>query len=139
MIFKDKGILKAMWAGMFILCALLGFVPSPQGANKWLLLVFGILFFVPPALLLWQCKVTGYRKDLILIRNLSIISLAATLVLLIVNMLSMLASEKMGDAVYFLLTIVSVPMICCQFWYVSLFLWASLLWTAILALKDIKK
>ncbi len=139
MIFKDKGILKALWAGMFFLCALLGFVPSPEGANKWLLMAFGILFFLPPALLIYQSCRTADRKTLLLIRNLSIASLGSTLVFLVANMLSLLTSEAVGNALHTILSIVSTPMVCCQYWVISLFLWAALLWTSLHFLKNTPK
>lgn len=139
MIFKDKGILKALWAGMFLLCALLGFVPQPEGANKWLLLGFGILFFVPPGLLLYQCRKSADLENLRLVRNLSIVSLGVTVALLVANILSMLAPQTVGDALYYILVVVSTPMVCCQYWVVSLFLWAALLWCSLFFTKELKK
>lgn len=139
MIFKDKGILKALWVGMFILCALLGFVPQATGANKWLLLTFGVLFFLPPALLFYQGYKTKDQKLLRLIRKISIISLVSTVVLLVINMLSMLAPEAAGNVLHFLLAIFSTPMFCCQYWFVSLSGWAILLWCTIVFLREMKK
>lgn len=139
MIFKDKGILKAMWAGMFFLCALLGLVPEPEGANRWLLLCFSLLFFVPPGLLLWQCKKTADRKNSLWVRNIAIISLAATVVLLAANLLSVLLPESVGEVLYYALVVVSAPMVCGQYWVISLFLWAVLLWCSIFLLKNLKK
>lgn len=139
MIFKDKGILKAIWTGMFLLCALMGFVPQQEGANKILLLVIGLLFFLPPALLVYQCYRTRDRKQLKLVRNLAIVSLSATLSLLVLGMLSMLLPQAVGDALHYILIIVSTPMVCCQYWIVSLFLWAALLWTSLFFLKKAPK
>lgn len=139
MIFKDKSILKALWAGMFILCALLGFVPEQEGANRWLLAFLGLLFFVPPALLLFNAFRDRDRKSLLLVRNLSLISLAATVVLLVCNLLSLLLPEALGDGLYYLLVVVSVPMVCCQYWIISLFLWAMLLWCSLFFLKKAGK
>ena len=139
MIFKDKSILKALWAGMFLLCMLLGFVPEPTGANHWLLLGFGILFFLPPALLLFQGWKQRDRKLLKQLCRLSLISLSVTLVLIVANMLSLLASEAVGNFLYFLLVVCSTPMICCQYWFVSLAAWAILLWCSFIFLRDMKK
>ena len=139
MIFKVKGILKGLWAGMFLLCALLGFVPQPTGGNKWLLMIFGILFFLPPALLLYQCRKTRDYKQLGLICKIAILSLSITLALLVANILSMLAHRAVGDVLYFCLVVASAPMICCQYWFVSLFGWAILLWCAIIFLQEGKK
>ena len=139
MIFKDKTILKALWAGMFFLCALLGFVPQPEGANRWLLFGFSLLFFLPPALLLWQGKVTRDRKLLKLMRNLSIFSLSGTLLLLLGNFLSILVPESVGNALYYLLIVISTPMGCCGYYFLSLFLWAILLWCSLFFLQECKK
>lgn len=139
MIMKDKGILKSLWLGMFILSALLGFVPSPEGANKYFLAVLGTLFFLPPSLLLYRCRQDRDRKNLILIRNLSVISLLSTVVLLVLNTLSLLFSEAVGDALYYVLVIVSAPMVCCQYWIIGLFGWAALLWCSLLFLKKAPK
>ena len=139
MIFKDKSILKAQWVGLFILCALLGFVPQPTGANKWLLMIFGILFFLPPALLLYQGYKTKDKKLLQRMRKLSAISLISTLVLIIANMLSLLAPQAVGDTLYFLLVVASAPMVCCQYWLISLSGWAIVLWCTIVFLRDMKK
>ena len=136
MILRDKSILKAMWAGMFLLCALMGFVPPQTGANKWLLLIFGVLFFLPPALLVYHSVRTHDEKQLRLVRNLSLISLSATLLLLVINLFSIFLSRAMGDMLHYLLTIVSTPMICCQYEIVSLFLWAVLLWSCLHFLKN---
>lgn len=136
MILRDKSILKAMWAGMFLLCALMGFVPPQTGANKWLLLIFGVLFFLPPALLVYHSVRTHDEKQLRLVRNLSLISLSATLLLLVINLFSIFLSQAMGNMLHYLLTIVSTPMICCQYGIVSLFLWATLLWSCLYFLKN---
>lgn len=135
----DKGVLKALWAGMFIFCAIMGFVPEPQGFNKWMLTFFSLLFFLPAGFLLWQSFKEKNRKELKLIRNLSIVSLGVTVVMLVVNMLSVLFSETVGNVLYWGLIILSSPMVCSQIWALSLFLWACLLWCSILALAKLKK
>ena len=66
-----------------------------------------------------------------MVRNLSAISLGVTLFLLVLNFLSGKASDAMGEFLYGLLTMLSAPMVCSQYWLLSLFLWACLLMTAI--------
>ena len=137
---KDNGILKALWAGLFILCAVLGFLPTPTGGNKVLMMLFAALFFVPPGVDLyfsWQRK---DKAELRLLRNISLISLIGTTVLLVANVLSVLSSSLvLGDVLYYLLVIVSTPMICAQYWAYSLLLWAVLLWCCIMALWKLRK
>lgn len=118
-----KSYLLALWGGMFVLCAGLGFVPAPTGAGRVLLTLLAVAFFVPPALLLR----TGDRDMVKLVRNLAGISLGATGLLLALNFLMALGSETLGNVLHGILTIVSSPMICSGYWALSLFLWACLL------------
>ena len=136
---KDKGILKALWAGMYILCAVMGFLPAPTGGNKVLLILLALLFFAPPFADVYFSWKRKDRQELGLVRNLCFVSLGATLVLLVANVLSVLGGEALGNALYYLLVIVSVPMICGQYWAYSLLLWAVLLWCAVAALGKQKK
>ena len=120
-----KSVLYTIWAGLFIICAGLGFIPTAlHGILRVALL---LAFFTPPALLLYQAHKTGDRHTVELIRTLSFLSLLLTLVLLVLNFLSVLASPLLGDILYTILVIVSSPMIVTFAWAPSLFLWACLL------------
>lgn len=127
----NRKILYALWAGMFVLCAGLGFIPQPEGAGSAVLTVVGILFFVPGFLLLYDGIRQQDRKAVDRLRNLAAISLGATLAALILNFLCVTAPPAVGDVLYWLLILVSTPMVCSQIWVVSLFLWAFLLFAAI--------
>ena len=131
----NKTTYSSLWAGCFVLCAGLGFIPEPAGFLKFLLVVLAIGFFVPPFLLLRECSRTGDREGLKLIRNLSALSLGITALLLIANFLSVLGSEALGEILYYILIIVSTPMVCGQYWALSLFLWACLMIASLKALK----
>ena len=50
-----------------------------------------------------------------------------TAVFLVLNILSVLWSEVLGNILYGILVIVSSPMVCCGGYAVSIFLWACLL------------
>ena len=52
----SKKLLCIFWAGLFILCAGLGFIPEPEGTVRILLTVLSLLFFLPPALTVYQCQ-----------------------------------------------------------------------------------
>ena len=135
---RDKGILKAIWAGMFILCGVLGFLPAQEGANRVLLVILAVVFFAAPGWLVW---VSLEKKDLAtlkLIRLLSLISLVGTMVLIVCNLFSVLGPQWLGDILYYALVILSTPMICGHYWVLSLTLWAGLLWGSILALRQLK-
>ena len=117
----------ALWGGLFIACVGLGFVPAPQGFLKWLLVGLAVAFFVPPMLLAREAARKKDRLMLRLLRNLSIASLLMTVLILIGNFLTVAASETLGNAMYILLVVVSSPMVCGQYWLLSLFLWAFLM------------
>ena len=120
----NKKLLLMIWAGLFIMCAALGFIPEPEGAAAAAMTAVSVLFFLPPALLLYKSRDPVTVK---LIRNLSALSLGFTLVLLILNFLTALRSEYLGQVLHYVLVIVSSPMICSGHWALSLFLWACLL------------
>ena len=129
-----KKSLYIIWAGMFALCAGLGFVPEPAGAGKVFCMILAVLFFAPPAAVVYL----GWKKKdaeaLRLVRNLSCGSLAVTLAVLVGNVMTLAAPEWVGDALYAILVMVSAPMVCGQVWFLSLVLWAALMWTSILLL-----
>lgn len=123
--------LYILWGSLYILCALLGCIAHPQGLVKALLVMLSVLFFVPGGLLLYRGIHRNDKQQVCLIRNLSALSLGLTLLALIINFLSVAASELIGNISYGLLILVSSPMICSQYWFISLFLWGCLLFAAI--------
>ena len=127
---KQNGFL-ALWGGMFILCAGLGFIPEPTGFLRWMMTGLSLLFFLPPFLLLGS----GDRERVKLVRTLSGISLLITLVLIIANFAAFSAPETLGAALYVLLVILSSPMVCSGYWALSLFGWACLLMVSLKLLK----
>ncbi len=127
----SKKTLYFIWGGLFIFCGLLGFIPQPEGIVKALMVLSSLVFFVPGGILLYLGKQEEDHQTIGIVRNLSIISLAVTLLLLVLNFLSGKASDAMGDFLYGLLVMLSSPMVCSQYWFLPLFLWACLLMTAI--------
>ena len=128
----NKKLLFALWGVLFVLCAGLGFIPEPQDFLKVLMTALAVLFFLPPALLLYR----GDRETAQLIRNPSVLSLGITLVTLILNFVLAVSSEKLGNVLHYILAVVSAPMICSGYWVLSLFLWACLL---MVSLKKCRK
>ena len=126
------------WLCLFILCATLGFIPTPRSPLVMALLaIMTLLFFVPPAMLLHR----GERRHLKNIFILSACSLALTLVLFIANTLSVLAPDKLllGNILNALLVVFSAPMLCAPYQFISLFGWACLLVAALSRWKKAKK
>jgi hypothetical protein len=132
--------LLALWAAMFIFCAGLGFIPLPVGGLKVFMITAAVAFFIPPALLIRSAvnRKRPYRDMLLLIRNLSLFSLIATTVVLLLNFLSVTWPQFVGDGLYGLLVVISTPMICGQYWLISLFLWACLLMVCLKYLRKTK-
>ena len=126
----NKKWLCGLWAGLFILCAALGFIPEPEGALRIPMMAASLAFFLPPALLLRQAGTQQDSDTVMLVRNLSALSLGLTLVLLVLNFLTALQSEFLGQVLYYMLVMVSSPMVCSGHWALSLFLWACLLITS---------
>ncbi len=133
------GLWKAVWAGMFLLCAVLGFLPSEETALTVLFTFLAVLFFLPPCILLKKAWAEKNVKELSFIKTLSLISLVTTFVLMIANLLSVLAPTWVGDVLNGLLVILGAPMMCCRVPMVTLLLWAVLLFTALELLKPPKK
>ena len=123
----NKTSYYTVWAGIYILCAGLSFIPEPAGFLKFLMMALSLGFFLPPALLLYRAKKERDGFSVKLIRNLSLASLALTVAVLIISVLSFLAPEWVGNFLHILLILVSVPMVCGQYWVLSLFCWACLL------------
>lgn len=126
----NRKSLFALWGVMFVLCAALGFVSGPENLTKALLVLAGLCFFVPGFALVAQAKNSGDLHTLALIRNLAALSLSLTALLLMLNFLSVRGSDALGNVLHAVLVIVSAPMMCGQYWVVSLFLWACLMITA---------
>lgn len=120
-------VLYCIWACLFILCAGLGFIPNPTGVGKAILVLLSVLFFVPGGMILIDGIRANDRKAVLRIRWICIASLVLTVGFLIANFCSVGASDAVGNTLYELLVIVSSPMICSQYWVLSLFLWGCLL------------
>ena len=116
------------WALLFAATVLLGLIfPAAEGALKYVLRLIAALFFIPPWLILLKSQDRHGSKHRKLIRNLSIASLLSTLVLICASVMAVGDSAVLGDALHAALTVVSAPMICCQSYALSMFLWAMLL------------
>ena len=133
-----KQHLFALWGGLFILCAALGFIPVPSTAAQILMTILSIAFFIPAGLLLHLSYTSGDREISLLIRNLSAASLVLTVILIISNFLSVLAPVMLGNILHSILIVVSTPMICSGYWALSLFLWACLMIASLNILKEKK-
>lgn len=127
-----KKVLFTLWGVCFLLCAGLGFIPEPRGSLKTIMTALSVLCFLPPAVMLYRAD----RNTVLLIRNLSALSLGVTLVTLVLNFVLAVGSETLGNILHYVLVVVSSPMIASGHWALSLFLWACLL---MVSLKRLRK
>lgn len=134
-----KILLLIIWGFLFLLCAILGFLPNVTGVGRVICTILSLLFFVPGGMLLWQSHKSGDVHTIRLIRNLSILSLALSVVFLVANVLAVFAPQFVGDMLHVMLVFLSAPMFCSHAWGISLFLWAVLLFSAIQMLPKKKK
>ena len=118
-----KSVVYAIWGVLYCICVGLGFVPNPEGFGKALLVISGLIFFLPPFYLLWRAD----KKTVLTLRIISICALALALVLIVLNFMSVAWSAQMGLVMYVLLVMFTAPMACIQYWALSLFLWACIL------------
>ena len=123
----SKKLLFALWGGLFILCAGLGFIPgfsqNVSAGAQAVLTVLAVAFFVPD----YGAKKEKDARTLKLVRGISLLSLGLTLLALVLNVLSAMGTVTMGNVLFAVLIVVSSPMVCSGYWALSLFLWACLL------------
>ena len=131
-----KKSLYMIWAVLFVICAALGFLPEPEGLDKGICTAMSVLFFLPPGAIVYLGWKSKDLESIRLVRNLAFGSLLMTVALLVANFLTLAASEWVGDVLYAMLVIVTAPMVCSQYWALSLVLWAALMWSCISILKN---
>lgn len=123
---KEK-LLYIAWGVMAVLCIGLGTLETDQLLIQIPQLLIAIVFFVPPGILLYDALEARNRKGILRIRIISILSLVLTMAFLLAFFLTAMHSQEAASWVYEILIVVSCPMVCSQYWLVSLFLWACLL------------
>ena len=123
---KQK-LIYLLWLFLYIVCVGLGTISEAFLVLNIFQGLFGVLFFVPPVLLVLEGLKKGQGKYLVQIRVISILSLLLTLVFMIANIASVYASEAVGNALNQLYILAAAPMHCLPYGFISLFLWACLL------------
>ena len=126
-----------LWAALYALCALFGLTPLQGSFGSVLMTILSLLFFVPGGILVYRGIRHQDRKLLRTVRILSICSLVLTLIFLTASFLTVLSSDAVGLAMHILLTLFSVPMICSNYWILSIFLWACLFISSFLKKKKV--
>ena len=112
---------------MYVLCVGLGTLEANAATAKALLVLIALGFFVPGFMLAALYLKEKDRNGLRILRIICICSLGLTALALAGNFMSASAGAEVGRTLYDLLALVSAPMLCAQYWAVSIFLWACLL------------
>ena len=128
-------VLYALWGGLYALCAALGFISAPGPALRLLMIILSAAQFVPPFVLNYRSARLGNRRTLELVRNLAFAWLVLTSLLLILSFLTVFASERVGNLLHSLLTVVGSPLVCSGNWALTIFLWACVFFDARSKLK----
>ncbi len=131
-----KTVVYGIWAVLYCICVGLGFVSEPEGFGKALLVMSGLIFFLPPFYLAWRAWNEKCRRTMLTLRLISGSALVLSLVLLVLNFLSVYVSARNGLVLYVLLVMFTAPMVCIQYWALSLFLWACILMISLKKLPD---
>ncbi len=132
-----KRILYIAWLFLYLLCAALGHSVNPTAVRQTVMTCLSVIFFVPG---FWLLIDSWLRRDKKGIRRLIFIcltSLSVTLVMLLANLLSVTGSETLGNVLFVMLIWLSSPMVCSGYWFLSLFLWAILLFSSITCKKKL--
>ena len=115
-----------LWLCLYILCVGLGVAaPYAEGFGKVAMVLTALIFYIPGIFLLVMGLKEKDRKILLRLRLVSAVSLLLTFGALI----AMFAS--LNETVYEILALVSAPMLCGQYWALSLFCWAALMMATI--------
>lgn len=123
--YKD---LYSAWCALFVLTALLGLLfPGAEGFGRAVLLLLAMGFFIPPWLILVKSKRSGGKRNITIVRWLSLASLLATLGLLCAGILSLPLGEGVGNVIHVLMSVICAPLTCGNFYVIPIFLWATLL------------
>ena len=128
-------VLYALWGVLYALCAGLGFVTEPENSMRILMTALAVAHFAAPFALSYRAGKKQDVRTLKLVRNLSGCWLVLAAVLLAGNFLSVLASERVGNLMHILLTIVASPMVASGNWALTIFLWACVFFDARSKLK----
>ena len=130
-----KRILYGLWAFLYVLCAGLSFIPQPTEILQVAMTLLSLVFFAPGIVLLVDAIRSKNKKSLFTLRLISLCSLGLTTIAYICNLLSATASDAAGTVLYYVLLVVSAPMVSMGYELVSLFLWACLLFATFVS-KD---
>ena len=115
------------WLYFYVFCAVLSFLPEPEGFLWWAMLLIGLAFFVPGVVLVRQADVRDRLNVVKTVKKVSIIALCVDVFLICVNIASPLLSKEWGYVLQWMLNILASPMGCGQSPALTLFGWAFMM------------
>ena len=115
------------WLYLYVLCAVLSFLPEPEGFLWWLMLVIGLVFFVPGVVLVYQADVRDRLNVVKQVKKVSIIALVVDVFLICINIASSLLPAAWGLVFQWILNIFASPMGCGQNPALTMFGWAFIM------------
>ena len=124
---KKNTILYIVWAVLYCACVGFSFVSNRNLGGKIFLIGLNLVFYVPPFVLAIKALKEENRKALKTLRWISVSVLVLATVMLVLNILSVKFSARVGLIMYVLLAVLAPPLACAQQFALSLFLWACLL------------
>lgn len=119
--------LYIIWAVLFVLTAALGFITSAEGTAQLLLRLAAAAFFIPPWVIVTKARKEGAYAHTKRIRRLAALWLLAAMVLLCASIASVNLSDTVGNVLYGVMTVACAPLVCGDFYFLPLFLMATLL------------
>lgn len=131
-------ILYIAWAILYAICAALGFYGEAEGIGKVLFVATAVIFFLPGIGLVVLGHRENKKKILRRVRITAVSVLVLTLGFLIANVAVAAITETTNKLLHVFLVLVSAPMMCGQYWALSLFLWACLLFATFVKFSDKK-
>ena len=117
------------WGILYALTGVLG-IAFPQvenGAGLVLMRLLTVAFFLPPWMILLKARFSGEKLHVSLIRNLSIVWLALSMVFFCAAIVSVGSTQAMGDTIHMVMSLLCAPLVCSGYYVLPMFLWATLL------------
>lgn len=115
------------WLYLYIFCAVLSFLPEPNGFFKWVFLLLGLVFFVPGIVLVHQADIRDRLQVVKLVKKVSIIALIVDVFMICINIASTLLPDVWGTVLQWMLYVLASPMGCGQSPALTMFGWAFIM------------
>ncbi len=124
--------LAIAWGALYGLCAIFSLIPSPNSLVQAVRFLMALGMFLPAGILLYRSIRWNNARFKKRIRIVCVAWLGTAAVLLMLNFASADWPENLGNFLHYALLILCSPIGCTQYWMLSVFLWACLLYASFL-------